>query len=400
MRVRCGVMPLLDDLRTLSDQIRKRREHVKGEEATKHSLVLPFLHTIGYDVYDPTLVRPEFTADFAKKKSNGQMEKVDYALVFNGQPAIFIECKSVEKDPGMHDDQLARYFNSVQTAKVAVITNGLVYRFFTDLRATNVMDDTPFFEFNVLEFTERDVDNLSRYTSDAFSVEAVQGHAEELIFIAKVTPLIETILRSPPESFIRYLLDEAQIVSTRVTAKVVEKFQPIVKKATQTALLEIMAKGIRQEISPPTPPPPIVTTSPDLSPVPPSAESSENRVVTTEEELAIFERVTKACAGSTAKAPVQYKDTVAYFGVNIHGKVTRWFLRVFTNGEKKSVVLRLPFDKIGPLAAGFQVEKVPETSGGTGRVYFAAAEDFDKFAGLVVAAYEHEVGRKDSGDGD
>ena len=105
-------MGLYEDLRNLAEQIKKRQAHVKGEEATKQALVLPFLQVLGFDIYDPTEVKPEYIADFAKKKSGGQFEKIDYAITLKGEPAIFVECKAVDVAVEDHDGQLARYFNS------------------------------------------------------------------------------------------------------------------------------------------------------------------------------------------------------------------------------------------------------------------------------------------------
>ncbi|MBW4636622.1 MAG: hypothetical protein KME05_00005 [Gloeocapsa sp. UFS-A4-WI-NPMV-4B04] len=76
-------MGFTEDITKLSEQVRKRVDQVVGEEATKMALIVPFLNALGYDIYDPTEVMPEYVADFATKKA-GQFEKVDYALAING----------------------------------------------------------------------------------------------------------------------------------------------------------------------------------------------------------------------------------------------------------------------------------------------------------------------------
>src|SRR5690606_23193929 len=98
------------DLNRHVEQVRARMQHCQGEEAAKQALVVPLLHTLGYDVFDPREVRPEYVADFAVKKQ-GQFEKVDYALFMNGQPIAFVECKPVGAVLEDHDGQLSRYFN-------------------------------------------------------------------------------------------------------------------------------------------------------------------------------------------------------------------------------------------------------------------------------------------------
>ncbi len=391
-------MGLSEDLRQLSEQVRKRQVFINGEEATKQALILPFLQALGYDIYDPTETQPEYVADFAKKRG-GVMEKVDYALHLKGQPALFIECKATDAAPEDHDGQLARYFNATPSVRIAVVTNGIRYRFFTDLQSPNVMDASPFMEFNILSFTEREVELLRPFTKEAFDATSIQGHAEEIIFVDKVTALINELLRNPSESFVRFLLAEVELVSGRVTKNVVERFIPIVKKAIQTTLLDMMTKSIQQEIAQPNAQ--AASTTPASQPSPAealqkTAEAAENaagtQLETTEVELEIFRIVQRMCAESALKQAINYKDSTSYFGINL-GKVTSWFLRAFTNGKKKSLVTRLPMEQASLLAPGFEVETAPDGIGRS-RVYFNAPGDIEKLRALVLVAYEEEVKRQ------
>ncbi|NTX57311.1 type I restriction endonuclease [Myxococcus sp. CA039A] len=389
-------MGLGEDLRLLSEQVRKRQAFIKGEEATKQALILPFIQALGYDIYDPTETQPEYVADFAKKRG-GVMEKVDYALHLKGQPALFIECKATDAAPEDHDGQLARYFNATPSVRIGVVTNGIRYRFFTDLQSPNVMDAVPFLEFNVLAFTDRDVELLRPFTKEFFDATSIQGHAEEIIFVGKVTALINELLRNPSESFVRFLLAEVELVSGRVTRSVVERFVPIVKKSIQTTLLDMMTKSIQQEIAQNAPPPPTVTAIPAEA-LQRAAEASEApgvaQVETTEVELEIFRIVQRMCSESALRQSISYKDSTTYFGINL-GKVTSWFLRAFTNGKKKSLVTRLPLEQAAMLAPGFEVESAPDGIGKS-RVYFNASTDIEKLRSLVLVAYEEEARRQSS----
>jgi len=389
-------MGLLEDLRHLAEQVKRRAVHIKGEEATKQALVLPFLQTLGYDVYDPSEVQPEYTADFAKKRGAGGLEKVDYAIHLGGNPAIFIECKAVHCAPEDHEGQIARYFNATPTVHAAIVTNGLCYRFFTDLAAVNVMDPSPFFEFDIQSFTERDVENLRSFTREGFNSAAIQACAEEMIYTERLSALVNDILRNPSESFTRFLLGELELVSGRVTARVVERFQPIVRKSVQTTLLDMMTRSIQQEIA---------VTKDSASPVenavpapqPPSGPPAEKvggaQVVTTEEELDLFERVRRICADSSESSEVAYRDTTGYFGINL-GRVGQWFIRAFLSG-KKSLVLRLPVEQVAQLAPGFDVEAAPE-SVGKSRISISSVKDVERLRALVLVAYEDAVRRRAS----
>jgi len=424
-------MGLFEDLRNLSEQIKKRQAHVKGEEATKQALVLPFLQLLGFDIYDPTEVKPEYIADFAKKKSSGQFEKIDYAIYMKGEPSIFVECKAANAAVEDHDGQLARYFNSTPSVKLAILTNGLQYRFFTDLRAVNLMDPTPFMEFNVLRVTEREADLIKPFTKENFNSAIIQRHAEEVISLEKVTALVNELLRNPSENFIRFILSELELVGGRVTANVVSRFEPIIKKSIQTALLGMMTKSIQQEISPtssapasaaPTPDPvqaraageKVATAQPMDSglaraPAPkpitgpgpasePPANMKDGAIVTTEEELEVFRAVSRICGESAAKVPPKYKDGTNFFAINL-GPVRTWFLRLFAGSRRKSFVARLPVAQAEPLARGFQVEAIPENPDKS-RIYFSSITDVEKLQPLILRVYEDAVRRQASGGGD
>jgi hypothetical protein len=131
-------------LKQLAERIKTSKEIILTEEATKHSFIMPFLSALGYDVFDPTVIVPEFTADIGTKKG----EKVDYAILQDGKPIIVIEAKNHTEKLDNHNNQLIRYFN-VTDSKFAILTNGIEYRFFSDIEETNRMDKIPFLTVNL-----------------------------------------------------------------------------------------------------------------------------------------------------------------------------------------------------------------------------------------------------------
>jgi len=222
-------MGFTEDIAKVSEQVRKRAEQVVGEESTKMALILPFLSALGYDIYDPTEVMPEYVADFAIKRS-GQFEKVDYALAINDTIVMIVEAKARGQKAEAHDGQLRKYFNSLLATKVSLVTNGIQYRFFTDLRNTNVMDDEPFLSFNVLEYDLKDIENLKFFHRDNFDAVAISRHAEEMVYVKSMTKLVGDLLRSPSEEFMRFLLSQLGIEG-KINKKKLEKFEPIIKKS-------------------------------------------------------------------------------------------------------------------------------------------------------------------------
>ena len=145
-------MDFIDKVKQFSKRIDMLKGNLATEEATKTALIMPFFNLLDYDVFNPIEFVPEFTADIGTKKG----EKVDYAIMKDNNPVILIEAKGVNDDLTKHDAQLFRYFTSTN-AKFAILTNGIIYKFFTDLEEPNKMDEKPFLEVNLLDLNENKV---------------------------------------------------------------------------------------------------------------------------------------------------------------------------------------------------------------------------------------------------
>ena len=159
-------------LKTLSDRITATLETVCTEEATKNAYVMPFIQMLGYDVFNPLEVVPEFTADVGLK----QGEKVDYAIMIGGSPAILIECKDCRNDLSISNaGQLFRYFHTTR-AKFGILTNGIFYRFYIFCITKTV------YKFNVIKFYP-------------FLYILLQIHVSILLFNFSTTYQYEKILR-------------------------------------------------------------------------------------------------------------------------------------------------------------------------------------------------------------
>lgn len=385
-----------EQLQRLSEQARKRQPHIRGEESTKQSLVVPFLSVLGYDVHDPTEFVPEHVADFAKRRAGGPAEKVDYAIHRDGVPVLFIECKSVDSDPSHHNGQLARYFNATPSVPIAIVTNGVRYMFFTDLEERNILSERPFFQFDVFSFSENDADVLETFSRDRYDPQTIRDRVEEIIYTNKIIAHIGDILRNPSESFTRFVLSEIDLFSgKKLTARLVEKFIPTVRRAVQASLLDMATRSIREHVSDAdtSNAGPTVT---EAAPVPvPKAASAP--IITTPEELEALEVVKEICADSSmsARAPVVYRDTANWFTISAISP-RKWFVRLFFNQKKKSIVTKIPQAQAALLAPGFEVEAFQEYS----RVYVAAPKDIHRLRPLILLAYEDEIKRQDIPEGE
>ena len=161
-------MDLNEKLRTLSGEVEWRLPAAKRSEAsTSQYLVMPFFDALGYNVHNPKHVEPEFTADVGI-----QREKVDFALKQDGKPVILVEVKYAGASlDNHHAAQLRRYFSTKLEVRFGILTNGLDFRFFSDLENQNVMDDEPFLTLDLQNLDESLLHVLDQFSRTVFEAD-------------------------------------------------------------------------------------------------------------------------------------------------------------------------------------------------------------------------------------
>lgn len=228
-------MDFSDRFRKLADRLIDRKPHIGSEEATKHSLVVPFIRDLGYDIYNPAEVVPEYTADVDIKKG----EKVDYAILKDGKPILLIECKDVGVNLNReHRSQLTRYFMVTRDARYAILTNGLVYQFFTELDEKNRMDIAPFLTIDMENLDDRHLKELERFTKDAFDEDKIFSSARELRFMREIGDRIAAEFREPSEQLVRHFAK--QVYSKPLTQARMEEFARFVREALRAHVNDLV----------------------------------------------------------------------------------------------------------------------------------------------------------------
>lgn len=314
----------------LAERIEQTKEHIKTEEATKMSFIVPFFQILGYDVYNPTEFVPEYIADVGNKKG----EKVDYAILRDGSPVILVEAKPWFDQLTNHDSQLYRYFTSTQ-AKFAILTNGILYKFFTDLDAQNLMDSHPFLEINLLDLKENHLVELKKFVKDAFDLDAVFSAASEMKYSTSIKAFISSQLSSPSEDFVRYVL--GNVYDGTKTQAVVEKFTPLVKKSMNQLINDILNERLSSVINPDTSPAVIEQVADDIDDMEENVEIS--KIITTDEELQAFYIVKSIFAEMTPLEKIIAKDTETYFGILYENNTRKWICRLKLSPKRKLLIM-------------------------------------------------------------
>ena len=333
-------MDLDDKLKALAARIEKQRESVLTEEACKTAFVMPFLSALGYDVFDPHIVIPEFTADIGMKKG----EKVDYAIRVNDKTAILIECKGCGVNLAQsHMSQLYRYFG-VTEARFAVLTNGIEYRFFSDLDEPNKMDQRPFFIFNILDHRLGDAGELQKFTAEAFDIDTILSTASNLKYSSAIKTELLKEFDAPSEEMIRLLV--SRVFEGRFTQKVRDDFAPLVIAAFKDAIRDRVSDRLvtALEATTGTISAPLQVGTPATAPVivVDTPESTDD-VVTTEEETEAF-HIVRAIVRSVVKSDrVTMRDAKSYCAILLDNNNRKPLARLHFNS--KSVWYLSLFDK-------------------------------------------------------
>ena len=335
-------MDLIDRVREVSGRAQKRLDKIETEEATKNALVMPFInHVLGYNVFDPGEVVPEFTADVGTKKG----EKVDYAIFQDDTPVILFECKKygaeLDKD---HASQLYRYF-SVTQARFGVLTDGMIYRFFSDLEEPNKMDGRPFFEFNLLDFSDAEVEELRRFTKTSFDLDQILSTAKDLKYTREIKRLLAKEWAEPSEDFARYFA--GQVYDGTRTKAVIDQFSRVTKKALHQFLADRVNDRLKSALQGAAEQDDV----PDQSEPDPAVEDTgDPGIVTTEDEWQGYFVVKAILSQDISPARVAIRDTKSYCGVVLDDSKFKQICRLFFNRDQKF---------LGFVNADKSIERVP-----------------------------------------
>lgn len=326
-------MEFADQLKDFTKHIDLLKDGIKTEEATKTSLVMPFFNLLGYDVFNPMEFCPEYTADVGIKKG----EKVDYAILIDNIPQILIECKSCTESLSKYTSQLFRYFGTSK-AKFGILTNGIVYKFYTDLEETNKMDLTPFLEVDLTQIRDVQINELKKFCKDNFDTDKIFSTASELKYSNLIKGYFAKELESPSEEFTKHIL--TYVYEGQRTQKVIEKYRPLVKKAFTSFVNDIVNQKIAAALTPDEEHADTVDDEKELA----ATKVSEvpikvSKIVTTEEELQAFYIVRAIAAEITDIKNIAHRDTESYFGILFGDNNRKPICRVNLDARQRQLLL-------------------------------------------------------------
>jgi hypothetical protein len=319
-------MDFKDQIKQISDRVPKLKDQIHTEEGTKNSLIMPFLTCLGYDVFNPSEIMPEYTTDIGTKKG----EKIDYAVMKEGVPIILIECKHWAENLTLHDNQLLRYFH-VSKARFGILTNGIVYKFYTDLMEPNKMDEKPFFEFDLTDIKENQIEELKKFHKSYFDIDNIVNTASELKYTTELKTLISAEIANPSEGFVKFFAKE--VYTSKITAKVLEQFTILTKKSFMQVISDIIQDRLKSAMKPE---PELTAGAADTTSTV-ETDNQNSKIETTVEEMEAYFIVKAILRPVIDINRVVFRDTQSYFGILLDDNNRKPICRFYLHGAKKLI---------------------------------------------------------------
>ncbi|WP_149720570.1 type I restriction endonuclease [Campylobacter concisus] len=310
-------------IKEIAANIEKLGASITTEEATKNAFIMPFIRALGYDVFNPLEVMPEYTQDIGTK----QGERIDYAIFQNNEPVLLVECKKIGAElNAKNESQLLRYFN-VSRAKFAILTNGRDYKFYTDLKVEekNIMDTTPFLSFDITKIKDTQVLELEKFHKKNFDLENIFNTANNLKYTNQLEKVVSAELENPSREFASYFF--RKISDQVATEKRVEQIIPLLKAVFTGRINDMVRDRLTSALD--------KETKKEAEPLPP--QEDENKIVTTQEELDAFYIIRAILAAVTNVENITYRDAQSYFAIFFNDNNRKPICRLYFTDNKKQI---------------------------------------------------------------
>lgn len=355
-------------------RVKELAEHVKGnEQATKQSLIGPLFTILGYDLTDPRECVPEYRVDFGPARS---VKPIDWAFLQNTKPIFFVEAKEVGKKLPSYDEQLADYYAKAPEAKLGILTNGIQWRFFTDVVNPNVMDKEPFLKWDVIADENPPFDFLTLLQKSQYNAQLIRTFAErkhqQNLLVSELNRLLE-----PSSEFVKLAI--ANIETRNLRDSVIDSWKPVLKNAIEEWTKQRMLS--------------IVLSNPQsIDSMQTSASSPTAKIETTKEELEGFEIIQRLLG---SERPIAYEDTASYFKIHLVERYTWVICRLYLERKRPTVWVPLPLEQAQQLVPQSVGVSVPQI--GWSCVNLNTYKDVESLGDLVRASWDaqrrlHPVG--------
>lgn len=308
------------EIKKLSTKVTALKNDILTEESTKNAFIMPLIQLLGYDIFNPTEVIPEFIADIGIKKG----EKVDYAIMKDNKPIFLIECKKngVNLNLDKHTSQLHRYFHTTKS-RFGILTNGIQYKFFTDLIETNIMDNEPFLEFDIENVNDLNINELYKFHKSIFNIDLIFNNASNLKYSSLIKKLLINELNSPSDDFIKYITKQVYMGKV-VNQKVLDQFTEIIGISFNQLFNDIINQKLQSALN--------VVKNDEIEIL-----ENDTKIITTDEEIESYHIIKSIVRDTIDIKRVFARDKQSYYGILLDDNNRKPICRMHLNGTKKYI---------------------------------------------------------------
>lgn len=236
------------------------------------------------------------------------------------------------------------------------------------------MDEKPFFEFNILDFKERDVEELKKFAKSAFDIETILTTANDLKYTRSIQTKLSELLANPSEDFVR-LLSVDLLGTKRFTPAVRDQFTAIAKRAFEQFVGERINERLKGAMSPES-----VTVS-ETSPASiqeNAPQVMEPSIVTSSEEVEGFHTVRAIVRSLVSTKRVVMRDAQSYCAILL-------------DDNNRKPICRLRFNNTQKLKLGlFTAQKEEE------QVALDSVDEIYNYADRILATVSAYVGNAEA----
>lgn len=283
-------------------------ELCSNEAQTRKFLIEPFFFMLNYISTD---LIPEYNADFGDRVS----QKIDYAIVLNKKDTILIEAKKqTSKLSDKEAGQLNGYFNNTKNSKLAILTNGIEYRFYSDISEPNIIDTKPFFQFNLSNYSEKDIESLIRFDKRFIKINEIIKSAQEIVFAESFEDSILKELNIPSKDFLK-IIHRNMSFKTKFNDETQGKMISLINSSLLKSLYD---KKVLNE-----------------------ASSNSQGVITTELEIQAY-HIIRTILIHNKKIPnerITYKDFKSFFNISVDDSSKKVICKLVFNEKSMKITI-------------------------------------------------------------
>lgn len=277
--------------------VQKAIQACKDETQTRDYLIHPFLEMLNYKRIDH--YTHEFYADMADKKNR----RVDIAITLGKRdPLMLVECKSATaRITDNHFRQLNEYCLYTPSAKIGIVTNGIVYNFHAvDTKTRKGLNPKPFFTFDVLNYDTADLEKLAMFNLTDLEIKDILQEAEDVYFLDEFDNAFFNTFADPSDELAKIIY--RNMGGQRSSDKILAQIKQLVNSVSMKTALD---KVIRKEIA-----------------------ESNTGIITTEEEIKAY-NVVKTILAMSSKikdpqlARISYRDMKNKFAIIVDENQTK-----------------------------------------------------------------------------